>query len=186
MGEPPKKKLKFWLVSVGLVLLIIIAISALILFFTKGNVVVTGEYQATESVRSIACEARGLGYPFFKYDNSIDKTITVKATFNNDSLNTIALVYMLYYTDEATVKTSEAENHAAMNLRFQSEALGADALGAKYARLTDGMKFSLYADKSEMNGRTIKYFLLDNISDYGIKTLIDKYQMLGLNCEVNN
>lgn len=185
MGDSPHKKRTInWLMLVGLAL-IIIAIIFFISFLMHGEVKIDGQYPEPKKSESITCEANGLSYPFFKYDNSNEKNITIRVAFNNDELDSISLVYMLYYSDDAKIVISEAENHGAMNLKFQSEGLGPDALEAKYARLSDGMKMSLYANSKNINDISSKYFYLENIERYDLSSIQTLYQGLGFNCKLN-
>ncbi|MBR0431100.1 hypothetical protein IJJ05_02335, partial [Candidatus Saccharibacteria bacterium] len=63
--------------------------------------------------------------------------------------------------------------------------LGPDALEAKYARLSDGMKMSLYANSKNINDISSKYFYLENIERYDLSSIQTLYQGLGFNCKLN-
>ncbi|MBR3248740.1 hypothetical protein IKF89_01785 [Candidatus Saccharibacteria bacterium] len=181
-----KKKSKTnWYLTIGISLLLTAVVLA-ICFFMQGETKTSGDWPELETSESLSCEVEGLAYPLFKYDNSDRKTTKVSMVLNNGKLRTISLVYQLYYSDSSKIERSEAENHAAMNLRMQDEGLGPDALGMNFARLADSMKMSLYADASALNGGTVKYFELDNVSKYDLGTLRTAYEQKGFGCVAKN
>ena len=178
------------LVGFGLVL---IAVVIVIYILTQGETkIISGK--DSEKTRSITCVSNEMSYQFFRYDNSNSKEMVIRGVFGSEELSSISLDYMLYYSDAADITKSEAENHAAMNLKFQDESLGPDALDAKYTELADGMKMSLYAKRSEINNLTSKYFYLPYMitgedEDYNIYSLSyveDLYQKMGFNCEISD
>ncbi len=172
-----------WLATAG-ISLILIAAALLVCFFLNGKTTVTGGWPEPETSESLSCEAEGRAYPFFRYDNSTKKTTKITAVFKNDVLKTISLVHELYYNSSAEITQSEAENHAALNLRMQDERLGADALGANYAKLEDRMKMSLFADADKLNSGTVKYFELDwtESGEYNLATARKNYEAKGYKC----
>ena len=90
---------------------------------------------------------------------------------------------MLYYDDLDLIKQSEGENHAAMNLNFSEDGLGADALEANYAKLSDGIKISFYGTYEKNGEIGMKYFLLDKIKERSYENVKQTYEQLGMNCE---
>ena len=176
-----------WALWVGM-LLVIVAIVLLGWFFLKGETKVSGNWPEPETAQSIACEAEGVLYPFFKYDNSDKKTMTIKAIFKNDVLYSIALTSMLYYSDATKIERSESENHAAVNLKSQAEGLGADVMNSKYSKLGDGMKMSMYALAKNVTSETAKYLMLDvnpGNSQYSLSLIKEIFTKKGFNCVEN-
>lgn len=180
-----KKSKTSWFLIIG-ISLVLVAIVLMIYFFLQGETKVTGGWPEPEKSESLSCEVEGLTYPLFKYDNSSKKTTKVTAIFNDDRLEKMSLVHQQYYNNSSEIEQSEAENHAAMNLRMQDEGLGPDALGMHFARLSDSLKMSLYADASEINGSTVKYFELEGVSKYDEDTIRTAYEQKGFGCVVKD
>ncbi len=141
-----------------------------------------------EASKSLTCEAEGMQYPFFEYDNSTKKTTKINATFSGNKLDTISLIQELYYNNSDEIARSEAENHSALNLKTQGEGLGPDAFGANYAKLSDRLKFSMYAKAEKLEYETVKYFELDWVESgtYNLPTMEKIYTEKGFNCETIN
>lgn len=176
-----------WALWAGM-LLVIIAVVLLGWFFLKGETKVSGNWPEPETAQSVVCEAEGVLYPFFKYDNSDRKTMTVKAIFKNDALYSIALTNMLYYSDIAKIDLSESENHAAVNLKSQAEGLGADVMDSKYSKLDNGMKMSMYALAKDVTSEAAKYLMLDVAPEngqYSLSLIKEIFTKKGFNCVEN-
>ncbi len=190
--EKPKKRKKSktnWPATIGTTL-ILTAIALLLCFFLQGETKVSPNKTILETSQSLACEAEGIQYPFFNYDNSTRKTTRVNATFSGEKseLNTISLIHELYYNNSEAIERSEAENHATLNLKTQDEGLGPDAFGANYAKLSDRMKFSMYAKASELKYETVKYLELDWVESgvFNLPTIEKIYTSKGFTCEIKS
>ena len=176
-----------WITLIGIILLISAGVF-LIIFLTTGNTTTSGKYPDPKTTQTISCSSSSLIYPFFTYDHSKKKNLTINATFDEDSLSSISLLQKLFYDDAAQIKTSNSENHAAMNLKTQAEGLGPDAFDAHYSELSDGVETTLYAKANNIDQKTEKYFLLDGLAqdDYKIQKVLARYQNIGLNCQQKN
>lgn len=176
-----------WPATIGTTLLLT-AIVLIICFFLQGETKVTNNDVAVEASKSLACEVEGVQYPFFDYDNSTKKTTKINAIFNGDKLDTISLIQELYYNSSDEIVRSEAENHAALNLKTQGEGLGPDAFGANYAKLSDRLKFSMYAKAEQLKYETVKYFELDWVESgtYNLPTMEKIYTEKGFDCKTIN
>ena len=185
-SEKHKKKGKTnWYLTVG-ISLILSAVVLIFCFFMRGETKTNGNWPETETTESISCEVGGLAYPLFKYDNSNKKTTKIAMIFDASKLKTISLIYQQYYDSSEAIERSEAENHAAMNLLMQNEGLGPDALGMNFAKLSNGLKMSLFADVSKINDITAKYFELDGVSEYDMTAMRTVYEQKGFKCVVKN
>lgn len=188
--EKPKKRKKSktnWPATIGTSLLLT-AIVLILCFFLQGETEVTDNGSTAEASKSLACEVEGVQYPFFKYDNATKKTTKVNAIFNGGKLDTISLIQELYYNSSDEIVTSEAENHAVLNLKTQGEGLGPDAFGANYAKLSDRLKFSMYAKAEQLKYETVKYFELDWVESgtYNLPTMEKIYTEKGFDCKTIN
>ncbi len=188
--EKPKKRKKSktnWPATIGTSLLLT-AIVLILCFFLQGETKVTDSGTTVEASKSLTCEAEGMQYPFFEYDNSTKKTTKINATFSGNKLDTISLIQGLYYNNSDEIARSEAENHSALNLKTQGEGLGPDAFGANYAKLSDRLKFSMYAKAEKLEYETVKYFELDWVESgtYNLPTMEKIYTEKGFNCETIN
>lgn len=172
-----------WLLIAGIIL-ICIAVVCIVLFLIKGQTTVTSSTDST-TTEHLSCESHTTPYPLFEYDESDSKSLKVNATFENDSLSSISLIYKLTYQDEDKLKLSEAKNHYALNHISQGEGLGPDAYNAKYSKGQDSIQLSLYANKSEIESKTLKYFMLNKLTStpYTQNQIIKAYAAQGLKCE---
>ena len=178
-----------WPVSVGLSLVLVAGV-LLFWFFMKGETTITGNWPEPELSQSMSCESNNFAYPFFTYDKSTKKSTRINIIFNNDNLYSIALIYNLYLNDAEIISSSEAANHAAMNISFGNNGLEAESLGMDFARLQDSLKMSLYAKSSDINSASAKYFLLDDNDSkaYNVELVKKSYENKGFVCTdvVNN
>lgn len=187
-----KRGFKKYLPIIGVVLLIIVIV-VIIIILMKGTTTESGGYPNPESTKSLACNSETFEYPFYRYDHSTKKTTVITATFENDRLNRISLTYTLFYPTEAEIITSEAENHAAMNISFSDAGLGPDSFGANYRQLladtsslSMAMTMTTLADSIRDIGA--KYFMLNDVEnkDYTLSDVRTAYRNAGFKCEVNN
>ncbi len=187
MEEVSKKKKKVnYEILIGLLLLIAAAVF-IIIFLVNGQTKVTGEFPEDEFMISTSCEADNVVYPFFKNNSSKEKA-SIKIVSNDKKIDTLSLVYYLYYDTEDEITKSRDENHYAMNVSFDQAGLEPDALGANYSRLADSFKFSLFAKANILNSKTAKFFLLDGIDgNDGLKydTAVSMYKSQGFKCTEN-
>ena len=167
--------------------LCIFAVLVFFVFMMQGKTTTSGGYPENTKDGSIICNNNGLDYPFFRYDESIKKDTEITALFNDENLKSISLRYTLSYSNESLATTSEAQNHAAMNINFGNNQLEADAFSARYSKNGNKMIMNLYASQSDLkttNGN--RYFLLDNLSiDSSIEQYKDYYEKQGFICKIN-
>lgn len=176
--------------TLGLILVIVAVVGFIIvvlLYLMHGNIVTTNNEITSISSRLLSCVSDEVPYPVFTYDNSDKKELKVDLIFAGDRLKTIALNYTLYYGSKEAIMSSEAVNHADMNLSFYGNGLGSDALNAKYTKLSDGLRFSLYAHGVDVNAAIARYFMLSRIDDNDdLPNIMEwyqkKYEEQGLVC----
>ena len=183
-----KQKRRGYELIVG-ILLFVLAIVLIIIFFVKGQVTVTGDFPDNEKTVSATCTSSTIGYPFFANNEAAKKDMSIKIVANEDKVDTLSLLYYLYYGSEDAITSSRDVNHYAVNKAFEEAGLEADALGANYSRLADSFKFTLFAKAPDLNSTTVKFFLLDGIKiEDGIKysTTKSMYKALGFKCTENN
>ena len=183
MGEKGKKSTNKVAAAVILGCLVILAVVLFLLM--RGKTVTVGQYPDPVSSIGVSCANTTDKCPIFTYDSADKRETTVSMIFSGEKLTSISLIHKLYYSSENLITGSEAHNHAAMNIDFGKNHLGADALGANYARLSDGMKMSLYAKADNITAVTAKYFLI-NFDEYLPETvaeLTENYTAQGFTCE---
>ncbi|MBP5513154.1 hypothetical protein J6X73_03295 [Candidatus Saccharibacteria bacterium] len=171
-----------------LVVSLFFACVAIVLFLS-----ITGQRKTTlgsngevEHVRSLTCESDDFLYPYLKFDESDKKEFRIIVTFNGDEIRAISLQQMLYYNSDELIVGSEAENHAAINLSFAGDGLMADAFRANFAKLSDGLRISLYGMGEQMGNEFKKYFLLDTVNDANHENILQNYEAMGLKCVGKN
>lgn len=171
-----------WLILIGVILILIAGI-LLLCFLLKGEVTTSGNWPEPETTESLSCEIIGLDYPFFEFNNSTKETTEINAVFKDDELDTISLVQKLFYDNVDSITKSEAINHASMNLSFADSNLDADAFKANYAKLSDNLKMSLFAERKELNNLSAKYFLLDEAHGQYDRPVVETlYTTKGFSC----
>lgn len=187
-----RRGFKKYLPIVGVILGVVIIV-IIILILMKGTTTESGGYPSPESTKSLACNSETFVYPFYNYDHSSKKDTTITATFENDHLSRISLTYTLYYPTKDQITTSEAENHAAMNISFSNVGLGPDSYGANYRQLlsdSSAMAMAMTMTTLADNIRDVgaKYFMLNEIEnkDYTLNDVRTTYRNAGFRCEVNN
>lgn len=189
MSEDKEKKHKTSL-AVTIIVIIPLSLGATILAFLLLNGKTTTTEQPIESrtTRALVCQATGIDYPIFTYDQATRKEAKVNATFSNNGLGSMSFSYTMYYDDELSIIASEAHNHAAMNISFGHNGLTADAYNAKYSKNDDSMRMSLYVNKTDLSAIAMKYLMLDAKEDSEVpQTLEDyqaRYQAQGFSCGI--
>lgn len=163
----------------GIAALIIASLLSQQQFNSGGNV-------GTVQVKSLTCTIDNYLYPFLSYDNAEKKELKIVATFSEDTLKSIFLQQSLKYSDTELTIQSEGSNHAAMNMLFAEDGLGADALGANYSIVDNTLFFGLYGLYEEMRPTDMKYFLLDKIKNYEYIDIKGAYESLGMTCVGEN
>lgn len=166
--------------------LVVVAVVIAIIFLLQGETKTYGEFPDPEKSASLNCEVVGYSYPFFTYDNARKRTTEINAILDGDILKKITLTYTLSYDDAGVITKSEAENHAAMNKQFAEDKLGHDLFGSSYAKLNDGLKYTITTDADGIyNHGGAKYFLIEGAGDapYSGETMKRVYQQKGFKCE---
>lgn len=169
--------------------LVVVAIVLLILFFTRGETTTSGDFPDDEPTISTTCTSKIVNYPFFTTEGAKKKEMDIKVVANKDKIGTISLVYKLYFDSEDERKANRDRNHYDMNMRFSEDKMEADSLGATYSMLSDSFKFTLFADASDLNNTTMKYFMLEDLKNnggYPYASVKKTYQSKGFNCTENN
>lgn len=165
--------------------LVIVAIIVIILFFLKGNTVISNTGGDTTTTEALACESSKVSYPYFTYDNSTKKNMKINIIFMNNKIDSISLIYNLYYNSAEEINRSESLNHAEMNKNFATKGLDADSLDAKYSKLDTSLQMTLNAETQKINEISARYFLLDKAaSSYNMDSLSKQYNSKGLDCKI--
>ncbi len=175
------KSNRFWVLVWGIFFAIIAFLIFVSLFSLRKEK--SGENLEAVHIKSLTCTADDFLYPFLVFDNTNKKDFKVVATFDGDKIKSVSLQQMLYYDDLDLTKQSEGENHAAMNLSFSENGLGADALEANYAKLRDGIKISFYGTYEKDGETGMKYFLLNKVKELSYENVKQEYEKLGMDCE---
>lgn len=150
----------------------------------SGGTTTRGSYPNNQKNISLHCTARDLTYPFFRYDNANSKSTVINAVFKDANLDSISIVHTLYYSDKKEVEGSEAQNHAAMGIKFAEDGLGSDPFSAHYSKQDDAMSMTLFAQSDELTAKARKYFLIeDNAStNLSVSALTSIYQKQNFTC----
>lgn len=183
-----KKHSSNWIfLAGGAFLFIIIALVAW--FFMNGETKVTGNFPDAESSESISCEALNIDYPFFNTDGANKKSARIATTFSDNELDSISLIYSLYYNSAEDITHSETVNHTNINFSSQKDGLGPDVHNLHFNKAADHLEARFYAKASDINSENAKYLMLNGLPDgdnYS-KSLIEIiYEGQGFNCVAKN
>jgi len=161
---------------------------SIICLLLQGETKVTRDWPEPKTSISLVCETEGRLYPFFVYDNSTKKTTKINIIFKDNVIYAASLIHELYYNTSEEIEKSEAENHAAFNLKTQGEGLGPDIFEANYAKLSNRLKMSLYAKADIINFETVKYLELDwgESENYNLETVRKIYESKDYHCTVSD
>lgn len=177
------------IVTILLIIGTIVCAVIITIILINGKTETSGQKPADIKSESLACENHSTRYVFAEYDNSKTKTLKVVSNYYNGKLDSISLLYTLYYDDKTQINASESSNHADMNISFSKNGLNADALNAHYSKTEDLLKISLYATSSELNPATAKYFMIEPKNQTNLPTTINEYQenyeQQGFTCVTN-
>ncbi len=174
-------------VIAGAIIFGLILIGIILFFIFQGSTTTTGDNLEGTTNKALVCTSDILDYPFFAYDNSDHKYTEINILFSGNDMQSISLSHSLYYyNDNSLVVGSEAHNHAAMNMNFSESGLPADSFNAKYTKFENEMRMDLYTTESNINSRTLNYFLIDVNDGYvpsELGSYRDFYESKGMNCE---
>ena len=187
--EFKNNRIKALIFSVIGAVLVIAAIVLLILFFIRGETTTSGGFPDDEVTVSTTCTSKIVNYPLFTSEGAKKKELNVKVVAKKDRIDTVSLVYKLYFDSEDDRRANRDRNHYDMNKHFSDDKMEADSLGATYSMLSDSFKFTLFAEANDLNDTTLKYFMLDDLKgkgEYPYSSIKKIYQSKGLNCTENN
>ncbi len=165
------------------VLLIVVAVVLVILFLLRGNTTISDSTRTDIVTESLSCEANDVEYPIFTFDKSDKKSFKINMVFGEKKLDTLSLIYRLYYSNTDDITESEVTNHIAMNESFADDGLQPNSFGAVFATLNDSMQMTLNAVKKQINGSSAKYFLLEEVANYSKDNLKKHYESKGFECK---
>ncbi len=182
-----KKGLNSSFYYISAIFLILIAIVLVVLFFLHGETTYINNDGSVDLSLYLSCESNKVDYIYYIDKQASEKNLRINATFKNNEINSISLIYYLKYSGDYSIREKEAVMHAAMNKAFDKYSLGADAFGATYSKIENGVQLSLYADKADINGISLGYFMLDNVSGVYTRDKVTKQlTSKGLDCLINN
>ena len=169
---------------------IIIACVIVLIISMKGETKTSGQNPTNVASESLVCESTEINYPITTYDNSVSKKLKIITNFYDGKANAISLVYELFYNSTQQITASEAHNHAAMNISFGKNGLGADSFNANYSKMEKSMKMGLYTNADNIKPISAKYFMLSVNNTGSLPSTIQEYQTnyekQGFICSLNN
>lgn len=167
-----------------------VGVAALIMSATNGSIIYTDNNLGIYANTVLSCTSPSVNYPFFTYDDSESRELSIDVIFSDKILNAISLKYILYYSDQDKISKSQATNHAAMDISFYSSGLGANSFDAVYSILNDSMRMTLYATKNIFNRSAAQYFMIDVPDEAPVPQSIDEFEAIykkgGLNCTIKD
>ena len=164
---------------------LIIALVLGVLFLMGGNTTTIIGDSGFDAVQSITCENDNVIYPFFQ-DDAYKRYLKINMILKDNELETISLIYKIYFDDSSTIERNNNNFRATMNKSFGAYGLRADSLNATYSSLSDAVQLSLYAERDDINDVTSRYLLLDEINgNYEKNDIVKVYNSIGLDCIIN-
>lgn len=185
--NPRNIYLSRWILVCGIIL-IIVSIISLVLFFLEGETAIDNGSEDIVKSESLSCINEGTSYPFFTYDETVQKNAKVNAIFQGDKLDSLSLIYVLSYDDTKKVNSSININQTTMNKLFVEDGLAFDSLGLYFSKTSNnGVQFGLFTRADEINDISAKYFLLDTDEKrLAREELMQNYISKGFNCVIIN
>ena len=183
MAEKNNKAM--WLTIVG-VFLVLVAIVSIVSFLLGGQTTTDNQSGNIISSESLTCKGIDVPYQFISYDNSKEKRVKITISFNDNELSAISFFYDLYYNDAQSIETSKTVNSAELNVFYGKDGLPANSFSKSLTG--DGQKatIALYANATDFNDRTSKYFMADGLGMHSnSESFMKKYAEQGLNCIKN-
>ena len=169
-------------------LLLLLAVVIVIILLLRGKTITTGKYPEDVRNESFTCVAENLDYPVFGKINT-KKSLKITSVFEGeDALQSLSLVYTLYYGSRQEVTASEAHNHAVLNKALGAAGFSASKFNYKFALFDDHLTLQLFASSSDIDEMAAK-FLMIATNDEGkidVKTLkeyVKNYESQGFTCE---
>lgn len=169
------------------IFLIIVSVILIIIFLLKGQTTVVGQNGSIINSESLVCESENQNYQFLSYDHAIRKTAKISALFNNNELSSISLLYTLYYSDSELIEASRTINSSQLNVFYSKDGLPANSFSKSVSSNNAVVTISLYADKTNFNNETSKYFMADKLDEKSNPEDFEKlYIEKGFTCRDNN
>lgn len=177
-----RKARKNWytlVLFVGVILLIVFILWLLM----KGDVKTTGEYPDDTSPQSLECVKKDITYRFFTHDDASNSEIKITALFAKSKIDSISLIHKTTYATKEDAKTMSDGHQGDMNTNFYGSSMPAYALNATYSQDDKTAQMALYAKSSELNDKSIKYFMLDSVPE-NLTGYKRGYLAQGFACEI--
>ena len=190
-AKPTKKQRQSNKMTVIGIVLIAVAVVLFLAFQLNGQMKTTGGFPDSETSVSSTCQSITAEYPFFGKNSADKRDMTIKIIANDEKVDTISLIYKLYYSEEDLIRESRDVNHFEVNRAFSRDGMEADSLGASYAKMGDYFKFTLFAKAVNLNDVTKRYFLLDGLDSnsdgsFNYNKVVKAYELQGFNCVSND
>lgn len=180
-----KKNVINMFVFLGCFLLLLAGILVTTLLFKGSTTIVNGSADVN-SVESLACEG-AVSYPFLENNDNSKKSLKINITFNNDKLDSMSLIYKVYFSTASEIEKNTSNNNVTMVKKFSADGFSADLIGAHFSKLKDATQMTLYVNEELINPTTAKYFLLDGLDGkYSRERVSEVYNKKGLNCVISN
>lgn len=164
-------------------LLVTSSIILVVYFFLKGSITIAGNYPADVSSQSLKCTMKNPSYELYDTYGASLSDITVNMNFGNRVLESISLIYKLYFSSPELASRASVLLHSDMNESFGKNGYKADSFSAAYSPINNVLQMSLY-HKGPIEASGQKYFILN----YGLtdeESYLQNYTEKGFSC-INN
>lgn len=172
-----------------LFLTLIVIIILIILWLLRGKTTTRGQYPENVRNESLVCESTAISYPKITRADSDKKELQISLIFyGEEELKSASLTYTLYYSSEEKVTASESFAHAEFNKGLYSLGFDSEKFSNKFARFSDRLVVSLFANASDINEYAGSYFMI-NVNDLAVmpKTIFEyqkQYTSQGFSCKM--
>ena len=185
--DSDKKNSKIITLEMFGVVFVIIAVIFAIWFFLNGEKIVSGGFPEVIRLNTLDCKIQNESvYKILGEEKTDSRSLEIKAIYNEQELNSIALTYILYYGDTRSIDIMTPQLKVALDKSFEKDNLSPSALSSNWSSFKNGLELNLYATRSEITDNSAKYFLLD----FGVKnpltldSMKDAYEKNGFLCKV--
>ena len=180
------KKWLYWLIGLGVLVVIIIVIW----FLFRGTEIRTSEEPGIHKTVATECVSDKQDGAFFA-GRAESVLHTIKSTFRNNVLDRISYNYDAIFATDALANANDASFHGQYNKYMASKGLDPDSLKPVFSSSGNSVKITLITEIAKLSNDNIRFFFLnmDNfqrIRSYSPKELTTLYQGKGFSCEVHD
>ena len=178
------KSISIVLIPFAIVILVVVGLVILL----NGNTTTTENITTNKKAMSLVCSSTTKDHPkITNLNGSISKELKATLIFNSERLDTVGLIYTIYYPDARSVIGGESILHAELNISLAESGIS-EAFETKYNQYDDRLIINMDIEKDKITSKTAPYFLIDvtdgeHLDNWTIEDYKNNYLKQGFNCK---